>query len=159
MGRRGALVGLHGAVLLFGFAGLFGKWLLLPPVWIVLGRTAVAAAALSASRDATRCAPSSMRPIANGAAQALHWVAFFAAIQISSVAIGPQRAVALPAFRLFVLLAATRAFGRQWTGREAAVALFVTLGLTLLVPEISLANPCPGPGVGVLSGFTFASSR
>ena len=41
-----ALVALHIAVALFGFAGLFGKWLALSPVAIVLGRTAIAAAAL-----------------------------------------------------------------------------------------------------------------
>ncbi|HKN10776.1 MAG TPA: hypothetical protein VJ376_15050, partial [Pseudomonadota bacterium] len=40
--RASALVALHGAVLLFGFAGLFGKWLALPPVTIVFGRAAVA---------------------------------------------------------------------------------------------------------------------
>jgi hypothetical protein len=38
----------HAAVLLFGFAGLFGKWLALPAAVIVLGRTVVAAAALAA---------------------------------------------------------------------------------------------------------------
>ena len=43
---RDALVSLHVAALLFGFAGLFGKWLVLPPAAIVLGRTAVAAVAL-----------------------------------------------------------------------------------------------------------------
>ena len=44
--RPRALIALHGAVLLFGLSGLFGKWLDLPPVLIVLGRTAVAAVAL-----------------------------------------------------------------------------------------------------------------
>ena len=38
------------AVALFGFAGLFGKWLALSPVAIVLGRTAIAAAALGILR-------------------------------------------------------------------------------------------------------------
>jgi len=35
--KRSALVSLHAAVLLFGFAGLFGKWLALSPELIVLG--------------------------------------------------------------------------------------------------------------------------
>jgi drug/metabolite transporter (DMT)-like permease len=156
MGRRGALVGLHGAVLLFGFAGLFGKWLLLPPVWIVLGRTAVAAAALAALRAVQRDALPSfdVRLVANGAVLALHWVAFFAAIQISSVAIG---LLGFASFPLFVLVAERVLLGRRWTGREAVVALLVTLGLALLVPEFSLANPVLlGLALGVLSGFTFA---
>ncbi len=37
MTHAGALVALHAAVALFGFAGLFGKWLALSPVAIVLG--------------------------------------------------------------------------------------------------------------------------
>src|SRR4029078_12299429 len=45
--RLHALGTLHMAVLLFGFAGLFGKWLALPPLTIVFGRTVVAAAALA----------------------------------------------------------------------------------------------------------------
>src|ERR1700675_326580 len=46
--QRSALVSLHAAVLLFGFAGLFGKWLALSRELIVLGRTIVASAALAA---------------------------------------------------------------------------------------------------------------
>src|SRR5207302_4333626 len=131
MGRRGALVALHSAVLLFGFAGLFGKWLLLPPLWIVLGRTAVAAAALGALRATQRGAasPFDVRLIANGALLALHWVAFFAAIQMSSVAIG---LLGFASFPLFVLLLERGLLGRRWTGREAMIAVLVTLGLLLL---------------------------
>ncbi len=43
----GALVALHVAVALFGFAGLFGKWIAWDPVAIVLGRTVVAAVVLA----------------------------------------------------------------------------------------------------------------
>ena len=139
MGRRGALVGLHGAVLLFGFAGLFGKWLLLPPVWIVLGRTVVAAAALGVFRATQRDPlPFDARLIANGAVLALHWVAFFTAIQMSSVAIG---LLGFASFPLFVLLLERALLGRRWSPREAVVAALVTLGLILLVPEFSLARP------------------
>jgi hypothetical protein len=45
-----ALASLHLAVALFGFAGLFGPWLALPPTLVVLGRTAIAAAR-------SRCSP------------------------------------------------------------------------------------------------------
>ena len=45
--RSRALVALHVAVLLFGFAGLFGKWLPLSPAVIVFGRAAVASLALA----------------------------------------------------------------------------------------------------------------
>src|SRR5438105_10055176 len=45
--RGRALAALHIAVALFGFAGLFGKWLALPAVMIVFGRTLVASVALA----------------------------------------------------------------------------------------------------------------
>src|SRR2546428_6960798 len=42
-----AIVALHLAVALFGFAALFGQWIALPPAIIVLGRTLVAAMTLA----------------------------------------------------------------------------------------------------------------
>src|SRR5438034_7071797 len=89
MTNAAALVALHVAVALFGFAGLFGKWLALSPVAIVLGRTAIAAAALGILRiRAGERAPFDVRLAANGIVLALHWVSFFAAIQVSTVAVG-----------------------------------------------------------------------
>ena len=38
-GRVSALASLHAAVLLFGLAGLFGKWIDLPAEAIVFGRS------------------------------------------------------------------------------------------------------------------------
>ena len=154
--RAAALLALHTAVLLFGFAGLFGKWLALPPVLIVLGRTVVAAAALAGLRALLggRRARFDVRLVGSGAVLALHWVAFFAAIQVSSVAIG---LLGFASFPLFVLVLEGWLLRRRWTGREAATASLVTAGLVLLVPEFSLANRAvQGLGWGVLSGFTFA---
>jgi len=85
MTNAAALVALHVAVALFGFAGLFGKWLALSPVAIVLGRTAIAAAALGIVRIRSgKRAPFDVRLAANGVVLALHWVSFFAAIQAST---------------------------------------------------------------------------
>jgi drug/metabolite transporter (DMT)-like permease len=154
--RATALVALHGAVLLFGFAGLFGKWLALPPVLIVLGRTIVAAVALAALRAATtgRRPPFEPRFIGAGIVLALHWVAFFAAIQVSSVAIG---LLGYASFPLFVIGLEAWLLRRRWSAREATTAALVTLGLLLLVPELSLANRAvQGLAWGVLSGLAFA---
>src|SRR5436190_16246621 len=77
-----ALVALHVSVALFGFAALFGKWIALPPVDIVFGRTVVAAVTLVlVLRWTGRSAglPSGAL-VLNGALLALHWVTFFAAI-------------------------------------------------------------------------------
>ena len=154
--RTGALLALHGAVLLFGLAGLFGKWLDLSPVLIVLGRTAVAAMALAAVRAFQRGPrlPFEPRLIGNGILLALHWFAFFEAIRIANVAIG---LLGYASFPLFVLVLERVLLGRRWAGREAATAVLVTGGLGLLVPEFSLANPVvQGLAWGLVCGFTFA---
>ena len=156
MGRKSALIGLHSAVLLFGVAGLFGKWLTLPPMWIVLGRTTVAATALGLVRTTARdrWPPFDARLIASGGILACHWVAFFAAVQIADVA---TALLGYASFPLFVLLLERVFLKRHWSAREAAVALLVSAGLVLLVPEFSLDNRIvQGLALGVLSGFTFA---
>jgi drug/metabolite transporter (DMT)-like permease len=156
MTHKRALLGVHAAVLLFGFAGLFGRWLDLPPTWIVLGRTAVAAVTLLALRGIGRDStpPFDPRLIANGVLLAVHWVSFFAAIQIANVATG---LLGFASFPLFVLILEHMRPGRRWSGREVATAALVTVGLVLLVPEFSLSNVIvQGLAWGLLSGFTFA---
>lgn len=150
-----AFVALHAAVALFGFAGLFGKWLALSPLVIVLGRTAIAAAALAIPHAlAVGRAPFDVRLVANGIVLAVHWASFFAAIQASTVAIG---LLGFASFPLFTLVLERVLLGRRFGVREGATALLVTAGLVLLVPELSPANPTVrGLGWGVVSGFTFA---
>src|SRR6266478_2704952 len=99
----GAFASLHFAVLLFGFAGLFGKWLALPPATIVLGRTVFASVTLWAALRLSHELRGRLewRLAAGGALLALHWIAFFQAIQIASVAIG---LLGFATFPLFVLL-------------------------------------------------------
>lgn len=155
MTNAAALVALHIAVALFGFAGLFGKWLTLSPVAIVLGRTVIAAMALGILRiRAGERAPFDVRLAANGILLALHWVSFFAAIQVSTVAVG---LLGFASFPLFTLVIERMFLARRFHRREAITALLVTAGLVLLVPELSLANPIvQGLGWGLVSGLTFA---
>ena len=156
MNRNGGVLALHGAVLLFGFAGLFGKWLDLPPVYIVLGRTIVATAALAVLRafQGEAQPPFDVRLVATGAALALHWVAFFAAIQVASVAIG---LLGFASFPLFVLVLERVMLGQRWGRREAMTAGLVLTGLLLVVPDFSWADrTLQGLAWGLLSGLTFA---
>ena len=134
--------GLHGAVLLFGFAGLFGKWLDLPPVCDRAGphdRRCGGARGPARHRRAVR-RPFDVRLVANGAVLALHWVAFFAAIQIASVAIG---LLGFASFPLFVLVLERVMLGQRWGRREVVTAVLVLTGLLLVVPDFSgLTGPC-----------------
>jgi drug/metabolite transporter (DMT)-like permease len=150
-----ALLALHAAVLLFGFAGLFGKWLALSPVAIVLGRTAIAAAALLLVRQWRGVGvPFDLRLAANGIVLAVHWVSFFAAIQVASVAIG---LLGFASFPLFTLAFERALLGKHWTRHEGMTAILVVGGLLLLVPELAVTNPTvQGLGLGIVSGATFA---
>ena len=155
-----ALVALHCAVALFGFAGLFGKWLALPPVTIVFGRTLVASVALGLLLRLTRAPATPLaqriewRLAANGAVLALHWVAFFQAIQTASVAVG---LLGFASFPLFVLLLEAATRQRALRAGEWGTALLVAAGLALIVPEFRWENRVvQGLVWGVVSGFTFA---
>ena len=156
MSRAAAWVALHVAVLLFGFAGLFGKWLALSPLLIVFARTAIAAAALGALRLSRRAGrtPFEWPLLGNGAVLAVHWASFFMAIQVSDVATG---LLGYATFPLFTLLLA-RAFDRSpVTGRNWTMAGLVVAGLALMVPEFSFANRAVvGLFWGLVSGATFA---
>jgi drug/metabolite transporter (DMT)-like permease len=156
MTRRDALVSLHAAALLFGFAGLFGKWLVLPPAAIVLGRTLVAAVSLWALLWASREPRGRFewRLAAGGAVLALHWIAFFQAIQTSSVAIG---LLGFASFPVFVLLLEASILKHPLSRGDWTLALVVACGLVLIAPEWRLDNHVVrGLLWGVLSGFTFA---
>ena len=154
--QRGALVSLHAAVLLFGFAGLFGKWLALSPELIVLGRTTVASIALAALLRVMR-EPSGgfeWRLAAGGAVLALHWIAFFRAVQMSSVAVG---LLGFASFPLFVLIAEAAFLRRRLHAADWVTVALVTAGLLLLVPELRIENRVvQGLMWGVLSGLMFA---
>ena len=151
-----ALIALHVAVALFGFAGLFGKWLAWDPAAIVFGRTIVAAVVLgivSLLRRSERRGPT-FALAANGVILAIHWVAFFAAIQVSTVAIG---LLGFASFPLFVIILERQLLGVRWRGPEAITAALVVVGLTLLVPAFTFADhTVQGLAWGMLSAFTFA---
>ena len=151
-----AILALHGAVALFAFAGLFGKWIALSPVLIVLGRTVVAAVALALIRRQVQRfrRPLNLRLLANGAVLALHWVAFFAAIQVSTVAIGLLGYASFPLFTLVLEGVMLRA---RWQMRDVLTSALVVGGLVLVVPHWSWDDRAvQGLGLGLVSAFTFA---
>jgi drug/metabolite transporter (DMT)-like permease len=156
VGRAPALLALHVAVALFGFAALFGKWISLSPAAIVLGRTAIAAAVLAALAclKQQRLGRPERDLLLNGPLLALHWVSFFAAVRVSSVAVGLLGYASFPVFVLFI----------EWLKRsrrlqpaEYATALLATLGLvTLAIDGAWSVHATRGLGLALVSGVTFA---
>ena len=157
MTRASALISLHVAVALFGFAALFGRWVTLSPVAIVLARTVVAATTLAIVLAAQRAAPSP-RPASglalNGALLAVHWVTFFAAVQLAGVAIA---LLAFASFPVFVLALESVERRRRPDRVEAGAIVLVVAGLALLVPEFRwTSSVVQGHACGVVAGLTFA---
>jgi drug/metabolite transporter (DMT)-like permease len=151
-----ALVALHAAVALFGFAALFGKWIALSPIAIVFGRTIVAAALLAAVVAATR--KTKWRPtsslVVNGLLLVFHWVAFFAAVQVSTVAIALLGFASFPVFVLAIECAVDR---RTPNISELMAVMLVIAGLAVLVPDFAWSSTIvQGLAYGTLAGFTFA---
>jgi drug/metabolite transporter (DMT)-like permease len=157
---RGSLPAIHLAVLLFGFPGLFAKWIPLSPPLIVLGRVAFAALTLAAVMS-MRKIPVRIAPVRDlllcalcGAFLAVHWCAFFEAVRISSVAVGLLSYATFPAFTVLLEPAVGR---ERLDGTNLLFAGVTLFGVFLVVPRLALAEPIlRGVLLGLLSGATFA---
>ncbi len=154
------MTALHLAVLLFGAAGLFGKLVPLPAVTLVLGRVIFASLSLGLLLGfrGTPLLPDSrreaLRLFVPGALLTLHWVAFFRAIQLSTVAVGLLTFATFPIFTAFL---EPRLGGDDFRWRDAAAALVTFAGVALVVPRFDLAAAATrGALWGVGSGLSFA---
>ncbi|MEW6264396.1 MAG: DMT family transporter [Thermodesulfobacteriota bacterium] len=152
---------LHLAVLLFGFAGLFGKLLTIPPPVIVWGRTFFAVISLVVFLglgNRRRIRPSSPRDYAllvfQGFLLAGHWLTFFHSIQVSSVAVG---LLSFSTFPIFVLFLEAWLFKGRLTAQDLISAALVFLGLALIVRSFQPGETTfIGAVWGTVSGLTFA---
>lgn len=157
----GAAAEIHAAVLLFGFAGLFGKWLSLPPAVIVLGRVLFASLALAlilGLRKGLRLVRGTGDIVllaVCGALLGLHWFAFFRSIQVSTVAVGLLAYSTFPVFLFFLE-------PMFFKSRMEASALFCVLlclaGAYLIVPVFRLSDSVfRGFLYGLASSLSFAA--
>ncbi len=152
-----ALLALHLAVLLFGTAGVFGKFLAVPAVVLVFGRTLFATLGLTAwlalRRELTM---RGLRPglLLCGVLLAAHWLSFFQAVLESSVAVG---LMGFASFPVFVTWLEPWWFKEPRRRSDILAALAVVVGLWLLVPPGDWSGrTAVGLGWGIVSGFTFA---
>ncbi len=158
--NKGALQ-IHIAVFLFGFAGLFGKFLSCSPLYIVLGRTFFAFIALYLyARFVSKTVLMSFGKkevfffVLQGILLAAHWWSFFFSIQISSVAVG---LVTFSTFPLFVTFLEPLCFREKIKSMDIITAVAVFIGILLVIPEFDFSNNITRGGFyGIISGFTFA---
>jgi len=148
------------AVLLFGLAGVLGKLSVLPAPLIVFGRAFFAGLVLLAVCWFQHISLRPKRPqdgfllLGQGVLLALHWTAFFQAINVSNVAIG---LLSFSSFPLFTAMLEPLLLRQRPSRIQIVAALLILPGIYLLVPSFSLQNQTTlGVMWGVLSGASFA---
>ncbi len=151
---------LHVAVLLFGVAGLFGKLVSGSPALIAFARTAIAASALllllrlTGRRIVVDSRQSLWLVVLSGLLLAGHWVSFFHAIQVSTVAIG---LIGFAVFPIVVALLEPLLFDARYRKIDIGCAAAVALGLVIIAPNANLADvTTQGLAWATLSGVLFA---
>ncbi len=159
--RQKSLLELNGAVLLWAGTALFAKWIALPAFQVTALRSVVAALAVLAVLrwQGLPLAPHGRRDfwllMAGGAALATHWVTYFQAIQVSSVAVG---ILALHTYPVMTAIAEPLLYRDRLRVADVVIALAVLAGVAILVPDFSLAsNVTRGVLIGVLSAACFTA--
>ena len=159
-GRAGSLLEIHGAVVLFGLAGLFGKWLALSPLIIVLGRVVFAALVLGLILLLTRRSFGIPRPgdrllfLGLGVLLAIHWSVFFLSVQVSTVAVGLLSYSSFPVFTAFL---EPVFFRKRLDLSNILLAGICLLGVFLIVPRFVWSDAVfRGVLYGLAAGLTFA---
>ncbi len=156
-----SLLQLNLAVFLFGFTALFGKWLSLAPLVIVFGRVVFAFVGVgllmlvSRRRVRLKRRRDAGPMLLLGALLAAHWIAFFASIQVSNVAICLISFSTAPV--LIALLEPLFFPAESLKARNVFVAIVVTVGVAVATPSWSLDNSAmQGILWGLASGLALA---
>ena len=158
--RRAGLLALHLAVLLVGFSGLFGKWIGIAALPMIVGRLlfAVPALAVAIRWKGGRLAPPRAAVLGlmllNGAVLAAHWVSFFHAVQVATVAIALLGYASAP---VFAAILEPLSYGERFSPRALAASALILAGMAWIVPEWRWSEGLArGMVWGLVSGITFA---
>ncbi len=157
--HRSSLIQLNSAVLLWGGTCLFAKWVQLPAFQISGVRAWIAAAVMVLAMGLRRqsLAAGNRRDawmmIGIGVALAAHWITYFHAIQISTVAIG---ILALHTYPVLTAVVEPLVFRESVRVLDLVLAFVVLVGVAVLVPEYSLdSSVTRGILWGILSAVFF----
>jgi len=153
-------VEVHLAVFLFGITGLFGKFLSISPLIIVLGRVFVSAIfifiwikivggslKLKSKKDLKSL-------IINGILLAIHWTTFFTSIQLSNVAIG---LLTFSTFPVFVSFFKPMIHKEKIKSKEILFGFITIIGILFIVPlNAVFSDTMLGALIGVFSGGIYS---
>lgn len=158
--HRQGLWAVHSAVLIFGLTALFSRVIELTALEITLLRSLIAAIAvwifLYWNKQSIKLNNTKDLGVVvlMGVLLATHWVTYFHAMQIASVAVG---AIALYTFPVITVFLEPLFHGERPRLKDIVSAFMVFIGIVMLVPEFSLAsNITQGVLWGVLSAFLFS---
>jgi len=149
---REGLLAVHAAVLIFGFTALFSKLLALPALDITFYRSIFAFIAIALYMAYKKQSYSLNRSqdyfmaAALGVLLATHWVSYFYAMQVSSIAVG---VIALYTYPVITVFLEPFFHGEKPHVVDIITSFAVLFGIYLIVPEFSLEN---NTMLGVLSG-------
>jgi len=149
---REGLLSVHGAVLIFSFTALFSKFISLPALEITIYRSVFAFVALASyiayKKQSYRLVSPTDYLMAGilGVLLAAHWVSYFYAMQVSTVAVG---VIALYTFPVITVFLEPLFHGEKPHLVDIMSSLAVLFGIYLIVPDFSLDNSVT---IGVLSG-------
>jgi len=160
MKKKRSLAEIHVAVVLFGIAGLFGKWIALAPSIIVLGRVFFASITLALilliSKQTILFPKKStyFLLVSLGFLLAVHWTVFFQSIQISTVAVGLLSYSSFPVFTAFL---EPLFFKEKIQIKNLFYACVCVLGIFLIIPKFDLRDTIfQGVLWGIAAGLTFS---
>ena len=154
--RKRAVVSVNIAVLLFGLAGLFAKWINLPAIGIAFGRVLFSSIALGiyilVRKQSFRVANRRdlLFLLCAGAILGFHWWSFLESVKLSSVAVGT---ITFSSFPLFVTFLEPLLFRRNLKMRNVIIAVIILIGVLITIPEFSLENRV---FIGILTGMASA---
>ncbi|MCR5183068.1 MAG: DMT family transporter [Clostridia bacterium] len=155
-----SLILLNLSIVLFSFAGLFGKWIDLPSISLTFYRVLFSSMALGLFMLITRMPfrVSGKRDIVllllGGLLTTANWVSVFKAIQISTVGIG---VITFSTFPLFVTFLEPLIFHTKLKTKNVIIAVIIIIGVLITVPELSLDNNIVrGILVGMVSPVAYA---
>lgn len=153
------IISLHIAVMLFGLAGVIGKFVNVPAILVTFGRVFFSSIFLLIiiliKKDNWKLKKRDYSyVIVAGIILAIHWFTFLQAIQIATVAIGT---ITFATFPIFVTFLEPLIYHEKLEIKNVTMAIIMFAGVLITVPEFSLANQMTlGIVVGMISAFGYA---
>ncbi|MEA5084059.1 MAG: EamA family transporter [Lachnospiraceae bacterium] len=158
--KNRSLLIVHLAVAMFGSASLFGKLIDQPTYVIVAGRVLFSAVIMGIFFKVKgisirlNCKKDYLLVLLMGAILAVHWLAFYHSVQISTVAIALLTFSTCPIFATFL---EPLFFKERLKKSDVLVAIVAFSGVAFVVPKVEIGNNMfIGVMEGIFSGVTFA---